>query len=207
MKKTKKKKLGIVAVKPVGDFDPNIEYKLLNEVLYDHDSWYSAHNNNKGNTPSELPDENGVIHWYRGTNGGKHAYTEGETAKTKGETAKNQGNTAQEQGNTAQRRGETAAAMAAYARLMAQNPPRVGKTLPGHEATDNWWYYAVPNEELTDVTYVRSGAWAKGDNLEWDTLTEEEKENIITEILASFATVSEEDAAAIFSEYVFSTTD
>jgi len=113
----------------------------------------------------------------------------------------------QEQGEQAQRRGETAAAMAAYARLMAQNPPRVGKTLPGHEATDNWWYYAVPNEELTDVTYVRSGAWAKGDNLEWDTLTEEEKANIIQEILASFATVSEQDAAAVFSGYVFSTTD
>lgn len=207
MKKVRKKKLGIVAVKPVGDFDPDIEYKLLNEVLYDHDSWYSAHNNNKGNTPSELPDENGVIHWYRGTNGGKHAYTEGETAKAKGNTARNQGNTAQEQGEQAQRRGETAAAMAAYARLMAQNPPRVGKTLPGHEATDNWWYYAVPNEELTDVTYVRSGAWAKGDNLEWDTLTEEEKANIISEILASFATVSEQDAAAVFSDYVFSTTD
>ena len=196
-----------IGLHPQGSWDENFDYEINMEVLYDHDSWYSAHDHNKGNTPSELPDANGVIHWYRGTHGGKHAYDEGETAKSKGNTAKNQGNTAQEQGEQAQRRGETAAAMAAYARLMAQNPPRVGKTLPGHEATDNWWYYAVPNEELTDVTYVRSGAWAKGDNLEWDTLTEEEKANIISEILASFATVSEQDAAAVFSGYVFSTTD
>lgn len=207
MKKVRRKKLGIVGVKPVGDFDLNTEYKLLNEVLYDHDSWYSAHDKNKGNTPSELPDENGIRHWYRGTHGGKHAYEEGESAKQKGNTAKNQGNTAQEQGVAAERKGDTAAAMAVYARLIAENPPRVGKTLPGKEATDNWWYYAVPNENLTEITYVRSSAWAKGDNLEWDTLTEEEKANIIAEILASFATVSEATAAAVFSDYEFSTTD
>ena len=207
MIKVKRKKMGYVGFKPTGPYDQTREYHINEEVLYDHDSWYSVRDENVGHTPTETPDENGIVWWRQGTQGGKHAYTEGETAKAKGNTARNQGNTAQELGEQAQRRGETAAAMAAYARLMAENPPRVGKTLPDHETTDNWWYYAVPNESLTDVTYVRSGAWAKGDNLEWDTLTEEEKENIITEILASFATVSEEDAAAIFSEYVFSTTD
>ena len=207
MKKVKKKKLGVVAVKPTGPFDSNRNYRLLEECLYDHDSWYSTHGDNQGNTPTETPDANGVVHWRRGTDGGSHAYQEGETAKGKGNTAEQKGNTAQEQGNGAYEKGELASAAARLAALIAQNPPKVGCTIDGHQADDHYWYYAVPKNDLSGVDYVSTGVWAKGDNLDWESLTEQEKQRIIGEILASFAEVTEEEAAAIFGEYVFQTTD
>ncbi len=47
----------------------------------------------------------------------------------------------------------------------------------------------------------------KGDNLDLESLTEEEKEAFIATILSELAEVSQADAAAIFSGYEFSTTD
>lgn len=200
MKKVKKKKLGIVSVKPTGAFDPNRNYKLLEECLYDHDSWYSGHGDNQGNTPSDTPDENGVIHWYRGTHGGKHAYDEGESAKTKG-------NKAEQQGNTTEGKGRAAAAAAIYANLMAQHPPVVGKSLPGHDADDNWWYYFQPNEDFTGGTYLNSGVYAKGDNLDFNKMTPEDEERLTAMILDNLSIVTEQEAHAIWDDYDFSTTD
>ncbi len=194
--------LGKVATSPDGSYDSNREYMRFQMTLYDHDSWVSKKDGNKGHTPAD-----GSEWWYRATHGGKHAYEEGETAKEKGNTAQQQGNTTQEQGNVAQQKGNEAHTMALFAQLMAQHPPVIGKSLPGHAADDNWWYYFVPNAAYTDGTYVRTDVYSKGDNLEWDALTEEEKEHIINEILASFIEVTEEQAAAVFHNYVFETTD
>lgn len=200
MKKVKKKKLGIVGVKPAGAFDPNRKYRLLEECLYDHDSWYSTHADNQGNTPSDTPDGNGVKHWERGTNGGKHAYEEGESAKAKGNTAKAKGDEAEVKGNNAE-------FYARAARLMAENPPKVGKTIAGHDADDNYWWAFIPNADYTDGTYVNTGVWSKGEELDFESLTEEQKQEIANAIIALLVEVSEEDAESVFSDYVFQTTD
>lgn len=152
-------------------FDQDHEYAYLEVILHDHDSWISKKSGNKGHTP-----EAGSEWWQRSTNGGKHAYTEGESAKQKG-------NTAQQQGALAAERGAAAAAMAAYARLMGDNPPRVGKSLPNGDPNDNFWYYFVPNETLDGGSYVKSNVYAKGDDLSWDDMTQEEREALASLIL------------------------
>ena len=87
MIKVKRKKMGYVGFKPTGPYDQTREYHINEEVLYDHDSWYSVRNENVGHTPTETPDENGIVWWRQGTQGGKHAYDEGEAVKQKGVNA------------------------------------------------------------------------------------------------------------------------
>lgn len=83
--------LGKVSSSPSGAYDPNRNYLRNEEVLYDHDSWISKHANNINNTPAD-----GSIHWFRSTNGGKHAWEEGESAKAKGIFAEQQANRAKD---------------------------------------------------------------------------------------------------------------
>ena len=173
--------MGKVGQTPEGAWKNNVEYSFLATVLHDHDSWTSKKSGNLGHEPADNSEW-----WQRNTEGGKHAYDEGETAKEKGSTAERQGNTAQRQGNTAQEqgsaaelKGNAAATAAAYAALMAQNPPRVGKTLPNGDPDDNWWYYFVPNQDFTGGTYVKTDVYAKGDSLDWDSMTEADKELVI----------------------------
>ena len=87
MIKVKRKKMGYVGFKPTGPYDQTREYHINEEVLYDHDSWYSVRNENVGHTPTETPDSNGIVWWRQGTQGGKHAYDEGEAVKQKGSNA------------------------------------------------------------------------------------------------------------------------
>ncbi len=181
--KTRKRPAGKVGATAEGTYDPQREYQVLESVLYQHDSWVSLDNGNVGHTPEE-----GSQWWRKQTEGGKHAYECGDIARQKGETAEQQGNTAQNKGEEAERKGNeadqkgrTAAANAAYALLMAQHPPKIGKSLPGGDPNDNYWYYFQPNEQLDGGTYVSTGIWSKGDGLNWDDMTEEEKQEVMEE--------------------------
>lgn len=179
--KTKTRPAGKVGATAEGAYDPDREYQNLESVLYEHDSWVSLDNGNKGHTPQE-----GSNWWRKQTEGGKHAYECGDIAKQKGETAEQQGNTAQgkgeeaeRQGNAAQQKGNAAAAAGAFATLMAQHPPKIGKTLPDGDPDDNYWYYFVPNQELDGGTYVNTGVISKGESLNWSEMTEEEKREVM----------------------------
>jgi hypothetical protein len=209
---------GQILPRPTGqNYDENFNY-LVMHTCYDQygSEWMSLVDNNKGHA---LPGYDANFKpieddWWRCTVNARIAYEKGEDAKAKGNTAQQQGNAAEakgeaakQQGNVAQEKGNAAAAAATLAALIGQNPPRVGCTIEGHASDDHYWYYAVPNEHLDGVTWVNSNVWAKGDNLDWESLSEAEKQRIIGEILASFAEVTEEDAAAIFADYIFQTTD
>lgn len=115
------------------------------------------------------------------------AYDNADLANEKAGLANTKANLANEKAALANEKAALANLMAQYAQLIAENPPRVGKTLPDHTSDDNWWYYFVPNETLDGGSYVRSTAYAKGDNLDWDTMTQAEKEALAREMLAQIA--------------------
>ena len=194
--------MGKVAPTAEGDYDENRTYGFLESVLYDHDSWTSKKSGNKGH----LPQKNSEW-WMQNTEGGKHAYEQGELAKQKGNTAEGQGNGAYTKGEQAKTKGEEAEAKGLAASLLAQNPPKVGCTLPNHDPDDFWWYYPVVRQDLSGVDYVKTTVWSKGDNLDWDSMSDAEKQRVIDEILASFISASAEDAHAVWNNYVFTTTD
>lgn len=75
--------MGLVATKPEGAWVRAQEYKRFQQVTHNHDTWTSKHNGNKGNEPVD-----NSAHWFRNTDGGEHAWNEGETAKAKGEQAR-----------------------------------------------------------------------------------------------------------------------
>ncbi len=163
------REMGQVGMVPKGTYDPNTTYKVLETVLYDHDTWTSLDNGNKGHTPAD-----GSSWWQRQTDGGKHAYDEGENAKvqaaaagTKASEANLMAQAAREQAQSAQSASETANTQANRAKALANNPPKVG--------ADNYWYFY--NE--TTGEYEKSSAYAKGDSLDWNTMTEEDKQLVI----------------------------
>lgn len=71
--------MGKVATSPSADNDGQyselLTYKRYEMVLYDHDSWVSKKDGNKGHTPAD-----GSQWWFRATNGGKYAYEQGQAA-------------------------------------------------------------------------------------------------------------------------------
>lgn len=163
------REMGQVGMVPKGAYDPNTTYKVLETVLYDHDTWTSLDNGNKGHTPAD-----GSNWWQRQTDGGKHAYEEGENAKTQAGFANSKGNeanlmaeAARTQAQQAQQKAEQANTQANRAKQFADHPPYVG--------SDNFWYFW---DETTSL-YVKSSAYAKGDSLDWDSMTQEDKENVI----------------------------
>ena len=178
-----------------GDFDPDKEYPYLETVMYDHDSWTSKKRGNKGHTPAE-----GSEWWQRSTNGGKHAYDEGETAKQKGNAAKQKGDDAEVKGNNAD-------FYARFAKLVAENPPKIGKDIAGHSEDDLYWWFFVPNAGLDGGTWVNSNVWSKGDDLDYESLSEAQKQEFAAKILELVSVVSQEDAEAVWGDYVFETTD
>lgn len=154
---------------PTGAYDPNRKYKVLETVLYDHDTWTSLDNDNKGHTPAD-----GSNWWQRQTDGGKHAYEEGENAKVQAGAAQSKANeaglmadAARTQAQQAQAAKEAAQQQANRAAALANHPPIVGD--------DNFWYFW--DEETSQ--YVKSEAYAKGDSLDWESMTQEDKDLVI----------------------------
>lgn len=194
--------MGKVAPTAEGDYDENREYGFLESVLYNHDSWTSKKSGNKGHLPAKNSEW-----WKQNTEGGAHAYEQGEIAKEKGNVAEGKGNAAKTQGDYAQEKAELADAKALAASILSQNPPKVGCTIEGKAADDFWWYYPVLKQDLSGVDYVKTTVWSKGDNLDWESMSDAEKQRVIDEILASFVSASTEDAHAIWNDFVFTTTD
>ena len=94
---TKTTRAGRVGILPEGPYNPDTEYDILAEVIHDHDSWISKHAENKGNTPQD-----GSAHWQRSTEGGAHAYEQGELARAKREEITTLGDYAKRQADRAQ---------------------------------------------------------------------------------------------------------
>ena len=78
--------LGSVATSPGGSWDPDANYPQFKQVTHNHDTWTSKKNGNKGHEPQDNSEW-----WFRNSDGGKHAWDEGEAAKAKGQFAQEQG--------------------------------------------------------------------------------------------------------------------
>ena len=80
---------GPVGLKPKGEYSPTATYTLLDTVLYNHDSWFCKAMNQDGTAAviTGIAPSDGSAYWQALTDGGRAAYSEGETAKAKGENA------------------------------------------------------------------------------------------------------------------------
>ena len=75
--------LGGVATSPGGSWGPDVNYPQFKQVTHNHDTWTSKKNGNHGHEPQD-----NSAWWFRNSDGGEHAWNEGETAKAKGEQAR-----------------------------------------------------------------------------------------------------------------------
>lgn len=209
---------GQILPRPTGlPYDKDHKYLVMETCYDDYQSeWLSLTDNNKGNAlPGydedfmALEDDNWrcIVNVRIAYEKGEDARLKGNTAELQGKEAELKGNTSKEKGDQAEVKGLDAAFFARAAKLMAENPPKVGRTLPGHAADDNNWWYFMPNADYTGGTYVDTGVYAKGDDLDYESLTPEQKQEIANAIIAMLMEVSDEDAHAIWNDFVFETTD
>ena len=106
---------------------------------------------------------------------GNTAAAQGNTAEAQGNTAEEQGNTAEAQGNAAETKGNFAKTQGDYAKEWNIHPPYIGNGTTGDQ---NYWYLY----DITTSQYVR-GPYAKGDNLDWDSMTQGDKDRLVQELL------------------------
>lgn len=185
MSTTKTINVGPVGIKPKGAYSASATYTLLDCVLYNHDSWVCTAKNQAGE-PIEITGQapaDGSQYWQALTDGGRAAYSEGETAKQKGNAVEVQGNNAATKAQYAETQGDYAKAQGDYAKEWNDHPPYIGE--------DEYWYIW----DSTNSQYAKS-IKAQGDDLNWDEMTEEEKEDLAQRVLnvlifASVATCEE----------------
>lgn len=197
MIRTKTTNAGPVGLLPMGDYDPTVDYRFLMTVKYDHDSWIcvfldengSPYKNDgtfltiKGEAPSdESP------YWKRMTDGGKHAYDEGETAKTKGNTAADKASLAQQKAQYATEQGDYAKLQGDKAKNLNEHPAYIADGTADKPGDANYWYVW----DYLSQQYIRA-AYAKGDDLDYSTMTEADLQRLIDNIKADlvFATPAE----------------
>lgn len=209
---------GPVGLKPKGDYSSVATYTLYDTVFYNHDSWMCKAMNPDGTaaTITGIAPEDGSQYWQALTDGGRAAYAEGETAKTKGENAESKAAIAQEAANNANEKAsladekatlaDTKAALAQqkadyaeqqgdYAKNMADHPSYIADGTPEKAGDKNYeyhWDYATQQ-------YVR-GNYMKGDDLDYSTITEEEKARLIENVKASLVFAAEATCEDIVSE-------
>ena len=86
-------------------------------------------------------------------------------------------------------KGSYASNQGDYAKNLADHPAYIGN--------DNYWY--IWNYDSQQ--YVKSSP-AKGDDLHWDEMTEEEKEELAQSVIAQLAFATPETCASIVDELV-----
>lgn len=108
------------------------------------------------------------------------ANTAAQNADNKASTAKSQGNDAESKGNFAKTQGD-------YAKAWNDHPPYIGN--------DNYWYLY----NTTTHAYVRA-AYAKGNDLDYSTMTPEEVQMLIDNIKSDLIVASVETCESIIDE-------
>ena len=124
---------------------------------------------------------------------GNTAQQQGSTAASQGNTAASQGNAAEAQGNAAETKGNYAKTQGDYAKAWNDHPPYIGDGTTGDE--DFWYLY-----DLTTAQYVK-GPYAKGDDLDYSTMTTEEIDRLIDNIKADLVFATPAECRAIVTGY------
>lgn len=121
------------------------------------------------------------------------ATAQGNAAESKGNTAQTQGNTAESKGNAAETKGNFAKTQGDYAKAWVDNPPYIGDGTTGEE---NFWYLY----DITSARYVK-GPYAKGDDLDYSTMTPTEIQQLIDNIKADLVFATPAECRAIVTGY------
>lgn len=108
-------------------------------------------------------------------------------ANTAAQNADNKASTAQSQGNDAESKGNFAKTQGDYAKAWNDHPPYIGN--------DNYWYLY----NTTTHAYVRA-AYAKGNDLDYSTMTPEEVQMLIDNIKSDLIVASVETCESIIDE-------
>lgn len=108
------------------------------------------------------------------------AETAAESANSAATSASNQGDYAKDQGDYAKDQGD-------YAKNMSEHPAYIGE--------DNYWYLW----DYATQKYVKDSS-AKGDDLHYEEMTEQEKEDLARRVLETLAFASDDTCEDIINE-------
>ena len=158
--------MGKVAVVHKGAYSATVTYEMNDEVLYDHDSWRSLVSNNKGHTPAE------DAWWTRVTAGGKHAYEKGDLANEKAALADEKAAYAKQQGDYAKQMSSQASGAAAECVSATSAAQKVNASLSGTTLT------VTDRNGQSKSTNLKGEKGDKGDGIDYNTMTDEEKAHI-----------------------------
>lgn len=125
--------------------------------------------------------------WDRDPTNGKHYAGEvvQEFIKEQVVIAQTKGDHAEEQGDYAKQQGD-------YAKEWNDHPPYVGDGTTGDK---NYWYLY----DITTQQYVK-GPYAKGDDIDWNTMTDEEYERLVENVKADLVDASVQTCEDIVDE-------
>lgn len=130
---------------------------------------------------------------------GNTAQNKGSIAEQKGNAAEQQGNTAETQGNTAQQKGNAAEANG----LFAQQQGSIAKNMNDHPpyiGDDNYWHvWDYDGQQYRRESYARG---ADGADLNYDDMTDEEKEDLAGRAASQMLRASVETCEAVIDELV-----
>lgn len=186
----RRKAIGYGGIRIEGNYSSTTNYMAAWGATDEYgNTWVSRKDNNKGHALPKIVDgvpQNNewwkcMINLQSTSDAANEAKIQAQAAKSNASNAKLMADAAQEQARQAQIKGENAEAMAKYAKLMADNPPKTGKAL-GKGSDDMYWYFFVPNADYSGGVYVKSDSWSKGDNLDWNTMSEVDKQNVIDSV-------------------------
>ena len=128
---------------------------------------------------------------------GNTAKEQGITAKEQGEIAEARGNAAQTQGETAERQGNFAEAQGDYARNIAEHPSYIANGTQEKPGDLNYWYIW----DYDTQQYVKD-AYAKGDDLHYDEMLDEEKEDLARKATEALVFATVETCEAVIDELI-----
>ena len=165
---------GPVGIMPKGEYNNTTTYGMLDEVLYDYDSWYSIKDNNLNHTPTD-----GSEWWTRGTSGGR-------TVKDKVDKMDTSTTAADKAAASANHAAQFANVQGDYAKEWNDHPPYIADGTTEHRG-DPYYMYLW---DISTHAYVR-GAYIKGADIDYSTMTAEEYNRLVENVKSSilFATV------------------
>ena len=165
--KTKTTRAGKVGLTPKGNYAAGTTYDILDVVLYNHDSWVSLSDDNKGNTPSASSTK-----WKKLTDGGEHSYEQGDYAKTQGDYAKAQGDDAKEK-----------AANAEYQAGQAESAARKAANVNAYMV--DYDLKVTDRDGHTSSTNVKGD---KGEGINYATMTDAQKNELAAKVIQQICT-------------------
>lgn len=181
--------LGKVAFSYIAEgYRSDYNFDIFDFITTEDSCYLSVSQNNRGNNLNDITKWVCIAKGSQATAAARAALEAASAATTAAGNANGKADYAKDQGD--------------YALEMAVHYPYIADGSEERPGDTNFWYLWSHAQQQ----YVK-GPYAKGDNLEFSNMTQEEKERLTAEILSSLSEVTQEEAAAVFGSYEFATTD